>query len=73
MKLFIWAEPYRVQDGCSIVFAVAETLEEAKAQAAKGTAWEYADCPKEGVQGTPLGDPIRVVEVPCAEWHQWSE
>ena len=72
MKLFVWSNPYRVSYGSSMVFAIAETLEQAKDIASKAPAYSY----NEYDQKTPqvnLGEPIRTVELPCAEWHEWSE
>lgn len=72
MKLYVWSNPYRVSYGSSMVFAIADSLDEAKEIAANGKAYSY----NEYDQPTPkvsLGEPIRIVDLPCAEWHQWSE
>lgn len=72
MKLYVWSNPYRVSYGSTLVFAVAENLERAKEIASTGKAYTY----NEYGQKTPqvnLGDPIRVLDLPCAEWHEWSE
>lgn len=75
MKLFVWAEPYRVKYGSSAVFVVAETEEQAREIARSGAAYEYVIGPRPigWVQTITLGPPTRVVEAPCAEWHEWSE
>jgi hypothetical protein len=59
-----------------MVFAVAKNLEAAKklacSQAAKWfTYGQYEEDQREWTY--PLGDPIRIVDLPCAEWHEWSE
>jgi len=76
MKLYLWADPYRVSYGSSMVFAVAETLEAAKEEAAKGIAYKYGKfkqdwSPKD--MGATLGEPLRVLDLPCAEWDDCSE
>lgn len=74
MNLYIWADPHHVPYGGSLLVAVAETLDEAKAIAKRSPCYEFG-----GYLGDitgdqiPLGEPTRVVPVPCAEWHQWSE
>jgi hypothetical protein len=73
MKLFVWNNPYEVRWGHSLVVAVAETVEDARQQAIAGKAYTYGQFERDGVQGTPLGEPIRIVDLPCAEWHEWSE
>ena len=73
MKLFIWNNPYKVPYGQSMVFAVAETLESAKEVArnhSKAYSYGEFDC---RVPNVELGDPLRVVDLPCAEWHELSE
>jgi hypothetical protein len=72
MKLFIWAEPYRVDYGTSAVFAVAETVEQARAIARGAPAYKYVEFGY-GIRDYDLGEPTRVVDLPCAEWHEWSE
>lgn len=76
MKLFVWNRPYQVDYGCSMVFAIADTIETARAlacsQEAKRfsfNAYEQDSCEWRHY----LGDPIRIVDLPCAEWHEWSE
>lgn len=78
MKLFLWINPYPVSYGCSMVFAVADSLEQAKAIAAsKVSAKHYTyGIEHESGQWTSdldLGEPQRIVDLPCAEWHEWSE
>ncbi len=72
MKLFVWADPYKVYYGTAMVFAVAEDLESAKAEAARGEAYAYGKY-AEVNPGVALGDPTRIVDLPCAEWHKWQE
>ncbi len=77
MKLYLWADPYEVSYGSSMVFAVAATLAAAKRQAAKGLAYKYGKYKQDGSPGAfvaaKLGEPDRVLDLPCAEWHEWSE
>lgn len=75
MKLFVWADPYRVSWGSSLLIAVAETEEQAREQARRAAAYKYGhyDNNKGVNKSIPLGSPIRVVDLPCAEWHEWSE
>jgi hypothetical protein len=76
MKLYIWNTPYSVAYGSSLLFVVAPSLKEARRQAKKGTWWKYGDCPENPIlpKHFPLlGSPTRVVDLPCAEWHEWSE
>lgn len=80
MKLYVWNEPYRVDYGSTMVFAVAETVEEAKAIAcSKAATWCSFGTPEDGEyehrdwSHFELGDPTRIVDLPCAEWHEWSE
>ncbi len=76
MKLFIWADPFPVWYGCSLLVVAAESVEDARREAVRGTSWAYGkhhsetpSCP----ENIELGEPTRVIEVPCAEWHQWGE
>ncbi len=73
MKLYVWNEPYSVSYGQTMVFAVAETLEDAKREARNGEGYSYGDCPDGAPFNLELGEPTRVVDLPCAEWHKWSE
>lgn len=79
MKLFIWSNPYRVMFGTIGYFAVAETVEEARAMAKAAPQYNYVE---EGPNETPTeemwraaidGPPTRIVDVPCGEWHEVSE
>jgi len=76
MKLFVWCDPYQVTYGSAMVFAVAATEATAKKQAAKGLAYKYGKYRQDGSMADlagRLGKPDRVVDLPCAEWHEWSE
>jgi hypothetical protein len=77
VKLFIWADPYRVTYGSSLLVAVAETVEEAKEIAqtkAKSYSYgKYENTLRGAGFAIDLGEPTRVVDLPCAEWHEWSE
>ncbi len=73
MKLYVWANPYKVRYGSSMVFAIAESLEAAKQQARHGDGYSYGEFSNAAPTNTELGEPTRVVDLPCAEWHEWSE
>lgn len=74
MKLFVWNNPYSVFYGSSLVFAVAETEEQARQIAKQSAAYTFGEYGNfKHVQDMKLGEPIRVLEPPCAEWHEWSE
>ena len=73
MKLFIWDDPYPVQYGSSMVFAVAKDLETAKEIAMNAPGYAYTKYNNIPDKSKPLGEPVRVLELPCAEWHEWSE
>jgi hypothetical protein len=73
MKLFVWADPYPVHYGTSMCIAVAETEEDARKQAEKSFRYSYVKH-QDGIGGgAELGPPTRVLDIPCAEWHEWSE
>lgn len=74
MKLFVWVDPYQVSYGSSLLFAVAETVEEAKelALSSRADAYSYGQYARPN-PGVALGEPERIVDLPCAEWHVWSE
>jgi hypothetical protein len=73
MKLYVWCDPYGVRYGNSMVFAIAENLEAAKVLAASGTAYRFGEFEQPKNPGAVLGEPTRIVDVPCAEWHEWQE
>jgi hypothetical protein len=76
MKLFVWCDPYQVTYGSSMVFAVAATESAARKQAAKGLAYKcgkYKQDSDMSALAVRLGKPDRIVDLPCAEWHEWSE
>lgn len=73
MKLYVWANPYRVPFGSTMVFAVADSEESARAQAKAGAAYSYFQFPDSAPREMELGAPTRVVDLPCAEWHMVSE
>lgn len=73
MKLYVWVDPYQVSYGSSLVFAIAEDLDAAKEQARTGTAFAYGKYSEPTPSNVILGDPDRIVDLPCAEWHMWSE
>lgn len=78
MKLFIWSNPYHVGYGSTMLMVVAEDVSAAKKLAMSGASYHYTEYGQEGVpmnaaQIAALGEPTRIVDLPCAEWHMWSE
>lgn len=75
MKLFFWNDPYPVSYGSSSVFVVAETVEQARELAKTGKHYSYGEYLNEerSMSSIELGAPTRVVDLPCAEWHEWHE
>ncbi len=76
MKLYVWCDPYNVSYGSSMVFAIAESEEDARIVAENGLVYKYCKYEQSNSYGAiakRLGTPDRVVDVPCAEWHEWSE
>ena len=73
MKLFVWVDPYRVNYGSSMCFAVAKTEELAKKKLAKAKGYRFAQFDM-APSGPKLGKPDRVLSLrDAAEWHEWSE
>lgn len=73
MKLYVWVSPYHVPYGSSLVFAVAENVREARKQASKGPMYSFGEYGQSRNPGVALGEPTRVLALPCAEWHEWQE
>lgn len=76
MKLYIWHDPYAVDYGASLLIVAAENLRDAKEQATAGGRYSFGFYEGEAAEwrGRPkLGKPNRVLNLPCAEWHKWSE
>jgi hypothetical protein len=71
-KLYVWDDPYEVAYGSSLCVVVARTLEEAKEIARHSTNGRY---PHKGqlYLEFDVGEPTRVMPLPCGEWHEWSE
>lgn len=75
VKLFVWNNPYHVPYGGSCVFALGNTVEEARAAAAHAGHWPYAF----GAPGEEIGpmaafdnEPDLVLES-GAVCYEWSE
>lgn len=63
-----------VHYGSSMLMVVAETIEQARELAKTGAAYTYGAFKQDRVPMESIdGEPTRVVDVPCAEWHKWSE
>ena len=73
MKMFIWANPYRIPYGTSYFYAVAETVEDARALAVDAKAFAYGEFKQEHTEKFELGEPTRVLDLPCAEVVFWEE
>jgi len=57
-----------------MLVVVAETIEDAKQQAKSGAVYSYGIYKQYSTRETiELGDPTRIVDLPCAEWHEWQE
>ena len=72
MQLFLWSDPWPEYDHC-LAFAVAENVEEAKdlVMRANGYSWGIGEL---GIQKRgPIGEPTRILDLPCAEWNQFGE
>lgn len=74
MKMFVWSEPYRVNYGSSCCVAIAETVEQAREIAAIGKLQSFFRFQQDtSMQGVVLGEPTRILDLPCAEWYEVSE
>lgn len=73
MKLYFWDDPFPVEYGGSMLFVVAESEEQARELARTGKTYSYGVYPERTTPNIELGKPDRVVDLPCAEWHWWSE
>lgn len=73
MKLYVWASPYQVMYGTSGLFVVAEDLDQAKALARNAPRYTFIGYRQGNGVAMELGEPTRIVDLPCAEWHEWSE
>jgi hypothetical protein len=69
MKLFIWEDPYYISYGTSLCVAAGETVEQARESAHAA----YKESLYSGKTMPHLGEPTRVLDLPCAEWFEWSE
>lgn len=75
VKMFVWANPYHIRYGTSAFFAVAETVDEARELAQRSKAYAYVEFGGKQFDASSvvLGEPTRILDVPCGEWHDWSE
>ena len=76
LKLYVWKDIATVDYGGAILYAIAETEEQARKMAVGAPVAEYGD-PWEGKtldpSDVPDRAPDRVHELPYAEVYQWSE
>jgi hypothetical protein len=70
MKLFVWANPY-VSSGTSGLFVIAETEDQARVLADGAPGYSFVEFDSTPMGNVKLGPPTRVVDIPCAEWHEW--
>ena len=75
LKLFVWNNPYVVDSGHSMLIVMAHNEQEARELATEGKSYHFGDLEQDNVPMlvNDLGPPTRVVEGPCAEWHECSE
>ena len=69
--MFVWVDPINLEYGSSMVVAVAETVEQAREIAQKSPSYLYGNLPGADRNLPVLGEPTRVVDIPCAEWYEW--
>jgi hypothetical protein len=57
-----------------MLIAVAESVEEAKEIARTAPCYGHAEykLDRDDTSRT-LGEPTRILDIPCAEWHEWEE
>jgi hypothetical protein len=75
LKMYIWVDPYAVSYGTSMAYAVAKSADQAKEilRNSKNFAYgQYEQKDKPG-QHCELGEPDRVLDLPCGEWVYWEE
>lgn len=79
VKLFVWANPYSVGWGSSLLVVVAEDEAEARTKAAKAKCWSSGGCFERdyfdaSAEAADLGSPTRLLDIAdAAEWHEWQE
>lgn len=80
MKLFVWNNPYPVTYGSSLLIAIAENENQAREVITSSVTFnEFGATNSRHSRGYPadmvakLGPPLRVVDTPCAELHEWKE
>lgn len=73
MKLYIWDNPISVSYGTSLLFVAANNLREARRLAKKSVSYAYASNNGEQAVDVSKVRPSRVVNLPYAEYHEWSE
>ncbi len=74
MKLYVWNDPYAVSYGGSILYVVAASEAAAKKLAATANTMNYGSYERAGNDlPRELGEPDRILSLPCAEIYHWSE
>lgn len=71
MKVYVWEDPYQVTYGSSLIIAVASSIEEAKKVVKEQKT--FSQWTHKKTWPIELGEPTRILEAPCCEWHEWSE
>lgn len=75
-KLFVWVDPYVLPYGSTMLIVVADDVESARTLALsyEASRFSFGKFEEDRKSSTlALGDPNRIVELPCAEWHRWEE
>jgi hypothetical protein len=72
MKLYVWVNPFKPSYGGSVIYAVADTLEQAKKLALTSERYAFGFHAIDDYPINELGEPDRILECPCAEcyWHE---
>ncbi len=75
MKLYVWNNPVSIAWGGSIIYAIAGSLADAKAQAKSAIRAEYGTLWRDETRLAlkDIGEPDRVIDAPYAEYYEWSE
>jgi hypothetical protein len=75
MKMYVWVDPYLMSYGGSMLYAVAESVEQAKQIAMeKALIWSFGKySPHQHKAGIELGEPTRILDLPCAEFMDYEE
>lgn len=73
MKMYVWNEPYKISYGSSILYVVANSLMQAKKLAKHAIVQKYGFSDNGTLGDIKLGEPTRILDLPCAEVYHWEE